>query len=121
VDPVIVYHYAGCSTCKSALAWLRQRQIPVELRPIAEAPPGVDELRRAAQAVPWRKLFNISGQSYRAGGWKDRLPGMTEEEALTALSADGMLIKRPLALLPGGAALVGYDEARWAAAFAGQP
>jgi arsenate reductase len=120
VDPLVVYHYAGCSTCKSALAWLRRRQVPFELRPIAEAPPGVDELRRAALVVPWRKLFNISGQSYRAGGWKDRLPAMSEEEGLAALSADGMLIKRPLVLLPGGGALVGYDEASWADTLGGQ-
>jgi len=54
-------------------------------------------------------LFNTSGASYRDGGFGERLPSMTEAEAIDALAQDGKLIKRPL-LLGKGVALVGFDE-----------
>jgi len=60
--------------------------------------------------VPLRKLFNTSGKSYRSGGFKDRLATMSDDEALAALAADGMLIKRPL-LDTGATVLVGFKEA----------
>ena len=65
---------------------------------------------------PLRRLFNTSGESYRRGGFKDRLPAMGEDEALAALAADGKLIRRPL-VLGSGFALIGFDEARYEARF----
>jgi arsenate reductase len=56
-----------------------------------------------------KKLFNTSGQSYREGGFGERLPTMTESQAIDALAKDGKLIKRPL-VLGSDYALVGYDE-----------
>ncbi len=117
--PLTVYHYAGCSTCKKALAWLRANAIAFDAIDIVASPPSRGVLERAAQlsGAPIRKLFNVSGESYRAGNYKERLATMTDAEAFAALAADGKLIKRPLAL---GAqiALVGFDEATWRAKLA---
>ena len=44
---------------------------------------------------------------------KDKLPGMSEEEMLRLLAADGMLVKRPL-LVGDDLVLVGFKEAEWA-------
>ena len=112
-----VYFYPQCSTCRKALSWLRDRDIPFREVDIVQSPPNVRVLRQALAdaGVDVRKLFNTSGQSYRNGGFKDRLPSMTEAEALAALAADGKLIKRPLAV-SDGMALVGFKEAAWAAA-----
>ncbi len=65
----------------------------------------------AAEAV-----FNTSGQSYRSGGFEQRLPAMSESEQLDALAADGKLIKRPL-VDAGTTVLVGFEEVEWRAAF----
>jgi arsenate reductase len=62
--------------------------------------------------VPIKKFFNTSGQSYRGGGYSERLPKMSEAEALKALAADGMLIKRPI-LDTGGRVFVGFREKRY--------
>ena len=107
-----VYHYPQCSTCKKALKWLSSNDIDVELIDIAQRPPSKSELREVLKtsALPLRKLFNTSGVSYREGGFGERLPTMTEAEAIDALAKDGKLIKRPL-LLGKGVALVGFDEA----------
>jgi arsenate reductase len=110
-----MWHYAGCDTCRKARKWLANRRLDVELVPIVDHPPTVEELRSLWErsGLPLKKLFNTSGQSYRGGGFKDRLPTMSDEEALAALAADGKLIKRPLldaGELAGGRALVGFSE-----------
>jgi arsenate reductase len=112
-----VFHYPGCSTCKAALKWLDARGIEYERVHIVEHPPSVAQLDRARElsGQPLKKLFNTAGQSYRAGGFKDRLADMADEEALAALAADGMLVKRPL-LLDEGRALIGFKQAEWKAA-----
>ncbi|HET9625144.1 MAG TPA: Spx/MgsR family RNA polymerase-binding regulatory protein [Kofleriaceae bacterium] len=112
-----VYHYPNCSTCKKALAWLRAHAIEHKLIDIVQAPPSKAQIQNAAAlaGVPTRKLFNVAGESYRAGGFKDKLPTMTDAQAYAALAADGKLIKRPLAI-GDGVALVGFDEAAWKAA-----
>jgi arsenate reductase len=111
-----VYHYPQCSTCKKALKWLSTNGVDAELIDIVQHPPSKNELREVLKtaAVPLRKLFNTSGVSYREGGFGERLPTMTEAEAIDALARDGKLIKRPL-VLGKGLALVGFDEAAYQA------
>ncbi|MEO7729791.1 MAG: Spx/MgsR family RNA polymerase-binding regulatory protein [Kofleriaceae bacterium] len=115
--PLVVYHYPNCSTCKKALAWLRAEGIAYQPIDIVQQPPAASVLARAAKlgALPTRKLFNVAGESYRAGNYKAKLATMTDAEAYAALAADGKLIKRPLAL-DKDVALVGFDEAAWRAA-----
>ena len=43
---------------------------------------------------------------------KDKLPKMSEEEQLSLLSTDGMLVKRPI-LVSGDKVLVGFREKEW--------
>jgi len=109
-----VYHYPQCSTCKKAIKWLAAHDVAVELVHIVEHPPSKAELREALKGagIPIKKLFNTSGASYREGGFGERLPTMTEAEAIAALARDGKLIKRPV-LLGEGVALVGFDEAAY--------
>ena len=51
--------------------------------------------------------------------FKDKLPGMSEEEMLRLLAADGMLVKRPL-LVGDDLVLVGFKEAEWERALKAQ-
>lgn len=114
-----LYVYAGCGTCRKALAWLAARGIEVESLPIRETPPSLGELRTmlACQDGELRRLFNTSGQDYRALGLKDKLPAMGESEALALLAANGNLVKRPFLLGPG-VGLVGFREDEWEEALA---
>jgi arsenate reductase len=63
-----------------------------------------------------RKLFNTSGGDYKAMNLKDKLPGMSEKDALELLSKNGNLVKRPF-VLGNGIGTVGFDDARWAELF----
>ena len=44
---------------------------------------------------------------------RDKLPKMSEDEMLSLLATDGMLVKRPL-LVGADFVLVGFKEAEWA-------
>ncbi|MFT3696360.1 MAG: arsenate reductase family protein [Kofleriaceae bacterium] len=113
-----VYQYPNCSTCKKALAWLKANKVAFTSIDIVESPPSKAQLEAAHElaGVPIKKMFNISGASYRDGKFGDKLPTMTDAQAFTALAKDGKLIKRPLAV-SDETALVGFDEKAWAAAF----
>jgi arsenate reductase (glutaredoxin) len=114
-----LYTYQGCSTCKSAVKWLRAQNISFTEIPIRETPPSVAELTTMlkAQANELRLLFNTSGQDYRALGMKDKLPTLGTAEALEMLSENGNLVKRPFAIDDKkGVHLVGFKEDAWAEA-----
>jgi len=66
--------------------------------------------------LPISRFFNTSGESYRAGHFKERLPKMSEEEALSELAKDGKLVKRPI-VDAGRFVLVGFDSALFAEQF----
>jgi arsenate reductase (glutaredoxin) len=116
-ESVVLYTYSGCSTCRDAVKWLRARDVRFEERPIRETPPTVPELKRmlALQGGELRRLFNSSGEDYRALDLKTKLPTWTEEQALKALAGNGRLVKRPF-LLGKNVGLVGFKPETWAAA-----
>jgi len=118
-----IYSYPQCGTCRKALQWLAQQGFSVqagtvELVDITQDPPSLAELTQAFEALGRKRLFNTSGQSYRALG-SATVAAMNDRDALAALAADGKLIKRPFAITPAGAALVGFKLEEWQAALQG--
>lgn len=111
-----VYTYANCDTCRRAVKWLRAHGLAFDERPIRETPPSLAELRimLAALRGERRRLFNTSGRDYREQKLGEKLSALTDHEALNLLAANGNLVKRPF-LLGTGVALVGFNEAEWAA------
>lgn len=109
-----LYHYAGCGTCKKARAWLTEHGVGVTLVDLVVTPPTKKTLESLwkRSGLPLRKFFNVSGESYRAGGFKDRLGAMSDAEMLAALAADGKLVKRPIFDL-GAEVVVGFDGEAW--------
>jgi arsenate reductase len=91
-----VWHYPRCSTCVRALRALASQE--PELVDLALAPPDVETLRDlwVRSGLPLRRLFNTAGRSFREGGFALRLASMSEEEQLSALASDGMLVRRPI-------------------------
>jgi arsenate reductase len=107
-----LYWYAGCSTCKKARKHLADPGL--EVVELKTAPPSAETLAdlHARSGLPLRAFFNTAGRSYRGGGFKDRLPTMSDQAQYEALAADGMLIKRPILDL-GDRVLVGFKPADW--------
>ena len=107
--------YPKCSTCKKAQKWLDEKGIEYDYRDIKEDNPSLDELKRwyAQSGLELKRFFNTSGQLYKSMALKDKLPLMSDEEKLSLLSGDGMLVKRPI-LIDGDTVLVGFKESDWA-------
>jgi arsenate reductase len=115
---VRVYQYPKCGTCRKALKWLDAEGVDYESVHIVDRPPSRKALATLVKrsGLPLKRFFNTSGQSYRNGGFKERLPSMSDAEKLDALAADGKLLKRPI--VDGeGFVLVGFKEAEYAEAF----
>ena len=114
---VTIYTLKNCDTCRSAIQWLKRHGIGFVEKPIRETPPDLSELRAmlAAQGGEMRRLFNTAGAEYRAQQLGAKLPGLSTAAALGLLAQNGSLVKRPF-LVGAGVALVGWDEAVWAAA-----
>ncbi|MBQ6864517.1 MAG: arsenate reductase family protein [Clostridia bacterium] len=107
--------YPKCSTCKKAMNWLEENNIAFELRNIKENNPSIDEIKEwhNKSNLPLKKFFNTSGLLYKSLELKDKLPRMNEDEQLTLLASDGMLVKRPI-LVKDDTVLVGFKESEWA-------
>ncbi len=114
-NAAVVLSYAGCSTCKKALAWLDAHGVAHDVRPIVEEPPTRAELAVwiPASGKPVRKWLNTSGQSYRALG-KAKVDAASDAELVQWLAADGKLVKRPV-LVKGKTVLVGFAPDDWGA------
>lgn len=114
-----VFQYRACSTCRKAIKWLDEHQVSYEAIPIVETPPTIAELQKVLElsGLEVKKLFNTSGEVYRAEGFSERLKTMSTHDALAALAANGKLVKRPL-LLDSKFAIVGFDAAQYAKRFA---
>lgn len=102
--------YPKCSTCRKAKAELNQLGLDFEAVDIVKETPSKEEI------LTWMKnsdlslksFFNTSGLKYRELGLKDKLSGLSIEEAADFLAADGMLIKRPILEKDGRILQIGY-------------
>ncbi|HIT22487.1 MAG TPA: arsenate reductase family protein [Candidatus Scybalousia intestinigallinarum] len=110
---MLLIEYPKCSTCQKAKKFLDSHHQSYECRNIVLEPPTEEEIRTfLSWGVPLGKLFNTSGMLYRELNLKDKLPNMTEDEKISLLASNGMLVKRPL-LVVNEQVLVGFKELEW--------
>ena len=109
-----LYSYPACSTCRKALAWLKENGITVEPIDITAHPPSLEELQAGLEQWGRKRLFNTSGQSYRTLG-AATVQAMNDAQALAALAADGKLVKRPYLISDTGQVLAGFKSEEWTA------
>ena len=103
--------YPKCTTCQRAKKWLDDNKIEYEYRDIKTNNPSLEELSLwyRISGLPLKKFFNTSGLLYKSMDLKNRIPTMSDEEALKLLASDGMLVKRPL-VIGEDFVLVGFKE-----------
>ncbi len=113
---MLFLEYPACITCRKAKKWLEENNLLFEDRHIKQNPPTKEELSswQKKSGLPLRRFFNTSGQLYKSLNLKERLDDMSEEEQLTLLASDGMLVKRPL-LIGEDFVFVGFKSAEWSA------
>lgn len=106
--------YPKCTTCQKARKYLIEKGMDFEERDIKEDNPTKEELTAWYQksGLPLKRFFNTSGMLYKEMQLKDKLPDMSEEEQLSLLATDGMLVKRPI-VVTEETVLVGFKEKEW--------
>lgn len=106
--------YPKCTTCQKAKKWLDENNIEYEIRDIKVENPNIDEIKDfyRLSGQPLKKLFNTSGLIYKSMDLKNKLSEMSEEDMISLLSTDGMLVKRPL-LVSEDFILIGFKEKEW--------
>ncbi len=111
---MLFVEYPKCSTCQKAKKWLENNGFDFEDRHIVENNPNKEELKLwlDKSGMSLKKFFNTSGMKYRELNLKDKLPEMSEDEALEVLASDGMLVKRPV-LVGNDFVLTGFREKEW--------
>ena len=111
---ITVYCYNRCSTCKKALKWLDEREIKYELKDIKTEHPDRESLKKYYElsGLPLKRFFNTSGIPYREMGLSAKLKEMSDEDQLSLLATDGMLVKRPL-VVGKDFVLTGFKEGEW--------
>lgn len=105
------YCYSKCSTCKKAQKYLDERKIPYEMIDIKRRNFSSMDIKNFhfKSGKDIKKLFNTSGNVYKALKLKDKLKDMSLDECYKVLSSDGMLIKRPV-LVTENKVYIGYKE-----------
>lgn len=106
--------YPKCGTCRKAAKWLEENNIVVASRHIVEDNPTEKELSEWIEksGLPIQKFFNTSGQLYRSMNLKDKVKTASDDELISILASNGMLVKRPL-LVTDKTVLVGFKEEEW--------
>ena len=106
--------YPKCTTCRKVKKFLDDNNIEYELRDIKGDKPTREELAawQKKSDLPLKKFFNTSGLLYKSLELKTKLPKMSDDEMLSLLATDGMLVKRPV-LITENTVLVGFKETDW--------
>lgn len=111
---MLFLYYPKCSTCQKAKKFLVDNNLNFEARHIVDNNPTKQELQNFLKlsGMPIKKLFNTNGIMYKELNLKDKLKNLSEDEALTLLSSNGMLVKRPI-LVCDDKVFVGFKEDNW--------
>ena len=109
-----VYCYNRCTTCRKALKWLEDHGIAHTVVDTKSEHPDEAALRAyyRLSGLPLKRFFNTSGIPYREMGLSAKLKEMSEEDQLSLLATDGMLVKRPL-VVGKDFVLTGFKEGEW--------
>lgn len=94
-----IYGLGHCSTTKKAANYLKAEGIAMgDIIDIRETPPAKEVIQLAVDANGGlvKKIINTSGNLYREMELKDKLAEMSNDEVVSLLHENGMLIKRPL-------------------------
>ena len=106
--------YPKCSTCKKAKKYLDDLGLEHSDRHIVEEKLNKEELLALYKksGLPLKRFFNTSWLKYKELKLKDKLAQMSEDEQLTLLASDGMLVKRPI-IETNNKVLVGFKPAEY--------
>jgi Spx/MgsR family transcriptional regulator len=110
-----LYGLPHCGTCRKALAWLEDRGIRCTFVDYRANPVSAAKLRAWARQIPWEKLVNRSGPTWRNLPEARKAPA--DDAAWVKLIGEfPVLLRRPVVEI-GEAVSTGFSDKRFAALF----
>jgi len=112
---IVVHGLANCDTVKRARAWLAAQGVQVEFVDFKKAGVGAAQLDVWLDRVPWERLLNRQGTTWRKLSDAQRATVVDAASAKAVMLAHPSVIKRPVMRWADGRVSVGFDAADWAA------
>jgi Spx/MgsR family transcriptional regulator len=108
---VKLYGIKNCDSVRKAQKFLKTHEIPFLFIDFRETPVDETMIRTWLETCDLKTLFNTRGTTYRT--LKLKALDLDEEEKITWLAKENMLIKRPVITLDDDL-IIGYNEAVYA-------
>jgi Spx/MgsR family transcriptional regulator len=105
-----IYGIKNCDSVRKALKFLKTHEIPFEFIDFRETPVEEHTIREWLKETDIKTLFNTRGTTYRTLKLKEL--GLDDEEKITWLAKENMLIKRPVIVLDKKV-IIGYNESEY--------
>ncbi len=109
---ITVYGIKNCDTMKKAFAWLDEHGMAYQFHDYKKAGVPAALLAQGAAHWGWEALLKKTGTTWRKIPETERRD-LDEARALALLSAYPSLIRRPIVMIDGEAALVGFAADGW--------
>jgi Spx/MgsR family transcriptional regulator len=105
-----IYGIKNCDSVRKAIKFFKTHTIPYTFIDFRETPISQDEIDRWIEGTDIKTLFNTRGTTYRTLKLKEL--NLSDDEKVTWLAKENMLIKRPVVLYENKI-IVGYNETQY--------
>lgn len=107
---MIVYGIKNCNTVKSALDWLKKKNIDYEFHDYKSKGISEAKLKDWSKQVGWETLVNKKGMTWRKLDDKAKAKVTNLTSAINLMTTQTSVIKRPLIEAKGKVVAVGFNE-----------
>ena len=105
-----VYGIKNCNTVKSALDWLKKKNVEFEFHDYKAKGITPEKLKDWSKQVGWESLVNKKGTTWRQLDDATRNQVTSEAAAIALMQEKTSVIKRPLLERNGKVITLGFDE-----------
>lgn len=103
-----VYGIKNCDSVKKAIKFLKENNLEYSLQDFKTDPVSLDKVSTWSKSVEMKQLFNTRGTTYRTLKLKDL--DLNDEQKLSWLAKENMLIKRPVIEYSNNKVLCAFNE-----------
>jgi arsenate reductase (glutaredoxin) len=114
---MIIYGIKNCNTVKSALDWLKKKNVEFEFHDYKSKGITDAKLKAWSKQVGWESLVNKRGTTWRQLDEKTQTKVTSESAAIALMKEKTSVIKRPLIEEDGKVIALGFDESEYAKKF----
>ncbi|HEY5692041.1 MAG TPA: ArsC family reductase [Cyclobacteriaceae bacterium] len=107
---MVVYGIKNCNSVKSALDWLKKKKVDFEFHDYKSKGITAAKLKEWSKQVGWERLVNKKGMTWRKLDDMEKTKVTNLNAAISLMTKQTSVIKRPLIEVNGEVVAVGFDE-----------